>query len=136
MAVGSKHLQSQTYTAATGLSASTQQFTVVKLLPGDAVGPITADTDVPLGVLQNSPRAGESAVVAIAGFTKLRAGATDITGTPRLAYDAAGRAIAVVAGTSTGYYPIGRIILAVDNADNDGGLLSAVIDCFNPCRNF
>lgn len=74
--------------------------------------------------------------MTIAGFTKLRAGATDLTGSPRLGTDATGRAIAIVAGTSTGFYVVGRVVLALDNADNDGGLVSAVVDCFTPSRNF
>lgn len=140
MAVGSKHLQTQTYTAATSMSAASLQFCFVKEIGTAAdgtptVGPVTTNTDVPLGVLQNSPGAGEMAVVALAGFTKVRVGATDLTGLPRIASDATGRAIAIVAGTSTGFYAAGRIVLTLDAADNDGGLASATINLLNPVRN-
>jgi hypothetical protein len=141
MAVGSKHLQTQTYTAATSMSAASLQFCFVKEIGVAAdgvtptVGPVTANTDVPLGVLQNSPGSGEMAIVALAGFTKVRVGATDLTGLPRIASDATGRAIAIVAGTSPGFYAAGRIVLTLDAADNDGGLASATINLLNPVRN-
>lgn len=138
MAVGSKHQHNQTYFAGADLSAATAQFTFVRLSATlrDTVVAVTADTDIPIGVLQNSPRLDESAIVTISGFTKLRAGITDLAGVPRVATDATGRAIAIVAGVSTAYFAVGRIVLTLDNADNDGGLVSAVVDCYSPCRNF
>lgn len=133
MAVGSKNLHTKSFTAASAMSAASAQFCVVKLTTG-GVCPVTANTDVPLGVLQNSPGLGEPALVALSGETKIRVGGTDIARGDRVAADSTARAIAVVAGTSTGFYPIG-VILSIDAADNDGALASAVIDCRNPARN-
>lgn len=133
MAVGSKNLHTKSFTAASAMSAASAQFCIVKLVAG-GVCPVDANTDVPLGVLQNSPALGEPAVVALSGETKIRASGTDLTKGQRIAGDSTGRALAVVAGTSTGFYPVG-VVLSVDAADNDGGLVSAVIDCRNPARN-
>ena len=141
MAVGSKHLQTQTYTAATSMTAASYQFCAVKEigLAADGVtatvGPLTANTDVPLGILQNNPGSGEMAVVALAGWTKVRVGGTDLTGLARIGFDSTSRAIALVAGTSPGFYSAGRIYVTLDAADNDGGLASAAINLLNPVRN-
>ena len=133
MATGSKHLETQSFTCASSMSAASQQFCLVKLV-ATGVAPCNANTDIPVGVLQNSPAQGEAALVALAGFTKLRAGATDLVAAARIGTDTAGRAIAVVAGTSTGFYPAG-VVLSVDATVNGGGLVSAVVDCRNPSRN-
>jgi hypothetical protein len=133
MAVGSKLLHTKSFTAASAMSAASAQFCIVKLVAG-GVCPVDANTDVPVGVLQNSPALGEPALVALSGETKVRVNSTDITARTRIAADSTGRAIAVVAGTSTGFYPIG-VVLSVDAADNDGALVSAVIECRNPTRN-
>ena len=132
MATGSKHLQTQTFTAASSMSAASQQFILVKQV-ATGVCPVTANTDIPIGVLQNSPGQGEEAEVALAGFTKIRGGGNLAAG-DRIAADSTSRALAVVAGTSTGFYSVGRV-LAVDGATNVGGLSSAVVDCTNPSRN-
>jgi hypothetical protein len=133
MAVGSKNLHTKSFTAASAMSAASAQFCIVKLV-ATGVCPVDANTDIPLGVLQNSPGLGEPALIALSGETKVRAGGTDLARGDRIAGDSAGRAIAVVAGTSTGFFPVGRV-LSIDAADNDGGLVSAVIDCTNPHRN-
>lgn len=134
MAVGSKHLLNQSFTAASAMSAASAQFCFVKLV-ATGVCPVDANTDVPIGVLQNSPGLGENAIVALSGQTKLRVNATDIAAGARVGSDSTGRAIALVAGTSTGFYSAG-MVLFVDAADNDGALVSAVVDCTNPSRNF
>jgi hypothetical protein len=133
MATGNKHLECITLTAASSMSAASQQFCIVKQVSATECAPVSADTDVPLGVLQNSPGLGEPALVALAGFTQLRANA-DLSAGARVAGTTTARAIAVVAGTSTGFYAVGRV-LSVDAAVNAGGLVSAVIDCRNPARN-
>ena len=133
MAVGYKNLHTKSFTAASAMSAASAQFCVVKLV-ATGVAPCDSNTDVPLGVLQNSPALGEPALVALSGETKLRVGAADVARGARVASDSTGRAIAVVAGTSTGFYPIGTV-LSIDAADNDGALVSAVVDCTNTHRN-
>jgi hypothetical protein len=134
MATGSKHLQTETLTAASSMSASTQQFCVVKLVTGRKVVPVTAETDIPFGVLQNSPGQDELAIVAVAGQTKIRVGGTDVSDTDVLGVDATARARSLTAGTGTTLYVLGRV-LDTDASDNDGGLISALIDCRVPRRN-
>jgi hypothetical protein len=133
MAVGSKHLQCVTLSAASALSAASQQFTFVNQVAAGVV-PATAATDLPIGVVQNSPNRGEPALVAYKGITKLRVGGADVAVAARIGTDATGRAIALTAGTSTGYHVLGRI-LYIDASDNDGALVTAIVDCTAPPRN-
>lgn len=134
MATGSKNLITETLTAASSMSAASQQFCVVKLVAGRKVVPVTAETDIPFGVLQNQPSEGQPALVAVAGHTKIRVGAVDLADTAILGVDATARARALTAGTGTTIYVLGRV-LDIDAADNDGGLCSALIDCRAPSRN-
>ncbi len=133
MAVGAKYQENHIVTCASSLSAASQQFCIVKLV-ATGVCALAADTDVPFGVVQNSPGLGEPAIVCVSGFTKLAAGSVDLAKADRVAGNGSGRAIAVVAGTSVGYYPIG-VVHQIDNADNDGALVGAMIECKNPGRN-
>jgi hypothetical protein len=134
MATGSKNLVTQSLTAASNMSAATAQFSVVKLVAGRKVAPIDAETDVPFGVLLNSPNQGEPALVALSGQTKLRVGATSLGDTAVIGIDAAGRARALTAGTGTTLHVVGRV-LDIDAATNAGGLVSAMVDLVKPTRN-
>lgn len=134
MAVGSKHLECVTLSAASAMSAASAQFCFVKLTATGTVHPTTANTDQPLGVLQDSPGLGEMAKVAVKGITKLRVNGTDIAVGAKVGADSTGRAIALTAGTSPAFYVAGSV-LYVDATDNDGALVTALIDCYNPPRN-
>jgi hypothetical protein len=133
-----KPLLIQSFTAASDMTASTQQFTLVKF--ADSTGnvvPCTAVADLPIGVLQNLPRQGEQAEVCVLGITKIRVDATDITDVSAtsglLGVSASARATVLGApgvGAQTTAYCIGRVI-NVDAADNDGGLTTAAINCIN-----
>jgi len=114
---------------ASDMSAASQQFMFVKLdANGDAI-PCTAVGDKPIGVLQNSPTRGETAVVMIAGVSKLRAGATDLAVGALVSTDATSRAAAYAAGTTgTSSYIVGQV-LRIDAADNDAALVTAAISC-------
>jgi hypothetical protein len=133
MAVGSKNLFTHTFRSSVDLSAATNQFTLVKLVGGE-VAAIAAHTDLPIGVLQNNPKLGDMAVVAISGMTKLRVGAADIAAGDLVGSAVGGGALALTSGTSVGFYVCGRV-LEIDNADNDGALVSALIDASNPPKN-
>lgn len=133
MAVGSKDLHTHTFRAGADLSAAAAQFTLVKLAGGVIVA-IAAHTDLPIGVLQNRPRNGEAAIVAFRGVTKLRVGSADIATEAVVGSDVGGAAIALTSGTSVGFYVCGRV-LSIDNADNDGALVSALINVENPPKN-
>lgn len=134
MAVGSKNLELLTLTSATSFTAASQQFLFVGINSSNEVVPISADTQLPIGVLQNNPARGEAAKVAYCGLTKVRVGATDIAVNARIGIDANGRAIAITAGTSTGYFVLGRVVY-IDAADNDGALVAALIETSAPARN-
>jgi len=114
--------------AGADLSAATLQFSMVKLSAG-AVVPVAATTDVPYGVLLNSPKSGEVAEVALLGLTKIRVGATDIAAAAAIGYDAAGRAVTVASGSR-----IVGAIESISNADNDGALATASINFLSLSR--
>jgi hypothetical protein len=133
MAIGDKFLNTHSFNCASDMSASSVQYSFVKLVAG-GVGLCTAETDVPVGVLQNSPALGETAVVALAGITKLKNGAANLALGARVGTNASGRAIALTAGTSTGFYAVGQVI-DIDATANANGLVTAAVDCKNPGRN-
>lgn len=97
------------------------QFRFVKLDANGQVAKITANTDIPLGVLQDKPAAqGRAANVMLDGRSKIVGGANlakgDTVGT-----DATGRAIAKSSASSCG-------IIVTDNSVA-GGLCSMEFDC-------
>jgi len=61
------------YPAAEDLSSD--QYRIVVLASGSVRRP-DADSDIPLGVLQNAPLAGEAAVVRLIGTSKIQLGET------------------------------------------------------------
>lgn len=69
---------------------SSLKYTVVKLDTNGAVVTATASTDVAYGVLQNDPKAGQAARIAVGGVTKLRLGATIAAGA-LVAFDTTGK---------------------------------------------
>lgn len=104
----------------------TKQYTFVKL-SGATVVAVAAETDVPIGVLQNAPNTGETASVIVSGGTKLVSGANIGAGV-RVRSSAAGKAIATT-GSQAARFIVGRFIDA-PGADNVVG--SAVINCISP----
>jgi hypothetical protein len=65
--------------AGADLSAAGNQFKLVKLNTSSAVVVTAGATEVSIGVLQNKPKSGEEAVVALltgGGISKMRAGGT------------------------------------------------------------
>lgn len=133
-----KPLLIHSFTAASDMNSATQQYCLVKFAAGaDTVLPCTAVADLPIGVLQNLPRQGEQAEVLILGITKLRVGTTDISDVSAtsglVGTSTAGRAAILGApgvGAETTSYLLGRVI-NVDAADNDGALVTALINCIN-----
>ncbi len=133
MAIGDKFLATHTFNCASDMSASSVQYSFVKLV-ASGVSLCVAETDVPVGVLQNSPGLGEAAVVAVSGITKLKAGAANLAVGARVGTANTGRAIALVAGTSTGFYVAGQVI-DIDATANANGVVTAAVNCANPARN-
>lgn len=136
-----KALLIQSFTAASDMTAASCQYTFVKFAASaETVLPCTAVADIPIGVLQNTPAQGKQAEVAIFGITKLRVGTTDIalvsTTSGTVGVDTTARAAILGApgvGAQTTSYVLGRII-SVDATDNDGGLITAAINCINLTR--
>lgn len=139
-----KPLVIQSFTAASDMTSASQQYCFVKLTgTAETVVPCAATADLAIGVLQNLPKQGQQAEVAVLGITKVRVGGTDITnvsGTSGLlSIDTAGRAIAApFAAASSGLWIVGRALtasaVADGSGDNDGALLTAFINLINPVR--
>lgn len=93
--------------AAADLSA--KQFHFVKLASATTVAVCSAITDKPIGVLQNSPTAGQSAEICIFGITKVVADGVLAAGN-LIGTSADSQADAIVAGTDTTVYVLGQAI--------------------------
>jgi len=117
-------------TLVAGADLSAKQYTFVKVnSAGEAIAAAAA-TDIPVGVLQNAPIAGQEAEVLIVGGTKLVAGAAIAEGA-QLGTTSAGKAAALVAGTDTTKYVVGTLLT---ESAADGNIVTAVINCANPHR--
>lgn len=100
---------------------STKQYHFVELTASDTVNACNGTTDKAIGILQNKPTAaGQPAVVAIAGVSKLVAGGALATAGSYLATKADGRA---QAAASTQYARAQQIT----TAGADGDVLEALL---------
>jgi hypothetical protein len=117
-------------TLVAGGDLSTKQYTFVKLDSAGAVVAASGATDIPVGVLQNAPIAGQEAEVLIVGGTKIVAGAAIGEGA-LIGTSAAGKAVALVAGTDTTKYVVGTLLT---ESAADGNIVTAVVNCATPGR--
>jgi len=114
-----------------GADLSAKQYHFVKLDANGRVIAITADTDRPIGILQNKPTAlGQAAELMADGISRLIGGGNVAKG-DMLGTTAAGRAAAIVAGTDTTKYSMGTVL---DDSDADGDECSVLFDCKNVGR--
>lgn len=113
-----------------GADLSAKQYYFVKLNASAQVILCAAATDIPFGVLQNSPTSGQPAEVVVVGGTKVVCGAAIATAAV-IGTDSAGKADAKTAGTDTTEYAVGLLILA---SAADGDVATAVINCASPNR--
>lgn len=94
-----------------GADLSAKQFHFVKLASATTVDVCSAITDVPIGVLQNTPTSGQAAEVCIFGITKVVAdgnlSAGNIIGT-----SSDSQADAITRGTDTTVTIVGQAIEA------------------------
>lgn len=128
-------IQTLSFTAASDMSAASCQFAFVEQASNGDVHLCNAASDIPLGVLQNRPQRGEVANVMVTGVSKVRVGATDITAPALIGTDATSRAVVYVAGgTGTASFIVGRVIALDSTTDNDGKLVTALINCANPAH--
>lgn len=117
-----------TLVAAADLSAL--QYTFVKLDSAGKAAAASAATDIPCGVLQNAPTAGQEAEVLIVGGTKITAGAAIAEGA-QIGTSSTGKAVALVAGTDTTKFVVGTLIT---ESGASGDVVTAVVNCANPHR--
>jgi hypothetical protein len=117
-------------TLVAGADLSTKQYTFVKLDSSGQAVAASGATDIPIGVLQNAPTSGQEAEVLIVGGTKIVAGAAIGEGA-LVGTSAAGKAVALVAGTDTTKYVVGTLLT---ESAADGNIVTAVINCANPGR--
>jgi hypothetical protein len=117
-----------TLPAAADLSA--KQYYFVKVNTSGQAALCAAATDRPIGVLQNTPTAGQAAEVLVVGGTKIVASASIDEGS-LIGTASTGKADAKTPGTDTTEYGVGQVILA---AGADGEVLTAVINCASPAR--
>lgn len=114
--------------AAADLSAL--QFQYVKQDAAGLIAAITADTDVPFGVLQNDPKAGQEAKVMRLGVSKLK-GSAALARNAQVGPAADGRAVTRTVGTDVTKY-VGGMIIEPTGAANE--LATASVDCMAPHR--
>lgn len=112
-----------------GADLSAAQYKFVKISSGKAVL-CSGATDIPIGVLQNSPTSGQEASITVAGGTKLVAGAAIAAGVV-IGTSSTGKADAKVVVTDNTEYAVGVVILA---SAADADILTAVINCASPNR--
>lgn len=109
-------------------SLATKQYFFVKLT-SNGIELCSGATDIPFGVLQNAPAAGEAAEVMRLGVSKVVSGGTIAIGA-LIGTDSAGKADSKTAGTDTTNYTAG----VADAAAADGDIFTAGINCLSPGR--
>lgn len=128
-----KHFEQRVYcdgTRVAGADLSANQYKFVKLNANGQAVVIAADTDVPYGVQQNTPKANEAVDI-------LRLGASRLVGAAALAVGAFvgpspnGRAAVRTLGTDITKFVAGTVIEASGAAD---GIITASINCLAPAR--
>lgn len=119
---------------------SAKQFYAVKLAAlaaaysdglEDQVDIVADDTDIPIGILQNKPKAGMEAEICVIGLTKF-SGAGDLSGsfpaTPMILQVADNGELEALEN-ETGVYAIGQMLVAPTAAHAIG---TAVVNFANP----
>ena len=104
MAYESPGIDLGTLTAAADLSSS--QYYFVKLASATTVNVCTAITDLPIGILQNTPTSGQAAEVRIFGVSKASADGT-ITAGRWISTSADSQAAGITPGSDTTQYVMG-----------------------------
>lgn len=124
-----KPVMSITLEAGEDLSAKQYYFVEINTSTGKAEV-CDAATDLPIGVLQNSPASGELAEILVLGISKVSADA-DLGIGDLIGPSADGQADAKVVSTDSTEYVVGRCISDPSGA---GSLATCLINCLNPHR--
>jgi hypothetical protein len=117
-----------TLEAAADLSAL--QFYFVKIDSNGKAAAVAAITDVPIGVLQNKPTAGQAATITVVGVSKVSSDAALNEG-DLIGPSADGQADARTIGTDTTHYVAGQMLTATGAA---GVIGTALVNCASPAR--
>ena len=118
-----------TFTAGADLSSAQFKFVKIDNATGDVVA-VSGATDRPVGVLQNSPTAGQAAEVTIVGGTKIQAGGTASAGEPLFSNASAVAVTLAFGGTGSAAYVVGSFV----EPAAAGAITTAVINCANAGR--
>ena len=121
MAYEAAQIKVGTFTASADLSA--KQYHFVKMSGNNTVTVCAAITDIPIGVLQNTPESGYPAEVCLFGISKVVADGTLAAGNV-IGTSADGQADAIAAGTDTTVYTMGIAL----NAASAGETVEAFIN--------
>jgi len=116
--------------AIAGADLSAKQFYFVKLSADNTVVVCAAATDKPIGVLQNTPVAGDAAEICVIGETKV-SGDGDLDFGMLIGTSGDGQADAKTPGTDTTEYIVGQVKIGNTAA---GGLVTAFVNCASPSR--
>ena len=111
-----------------GENMTAMQHTLVMISADMTVIQTNAATDIPCGILQNTPNVGEAASVMVAGISKLISGAGGLTAGSLVGPAADGKGIiADPDGAAEAYY-FGQVLIAC--AENEKA--SVLINCAVP----
>jgi uncharacterized protein YaaQ len=112
-----------------GADLSTHQYKFVKLSATGVILP-AANTDVVIGVLQNSPRLGEVAEIAVSGVSKVKMADAVAVG-KLVGITAAGLGTDLTSGTDATRFVVGQTVTA---STANGDIVTVAVNCANPTR--
>lgn len=116
--------------AVAGADLSAAQYKFVKLNADNQVILCAAATDIPVGVLQNTPASGDAAEICVIGETKVDSDAA-LTAGWLIGTSADGQADRKIPGTDTTEYVAGQVKIGSGAA---GGKATAFVNCASPSR--
>ena len=110
-------------TLTAGADLSGKQYHFVSLASATTVNVCTAITNSPIGILQNDPTSGQSAVVRISGVSKVVADGTLAAGN-FIGTSADAQADAIGSGTDTTVYMMGQCVEAASAGETTTMILN------------
>lgn len=115
-------------TASADLSA--KQFYFVKISGANTVDVCSGATDIPCGILQNTPTSGQAANVVFSGVSKVSSNEALTVGW-LIGTSADGQADRKIPGTDTTEFYVGQVLTATTAA---AGIASVLINCATPTK--
>lgn len=109
---------------------SAKQYYFVEIVTGYKADVCNAATDRPIGILQNKPKAGETAEIMVSGVSKVSADGVVALG-DQIGTSADGQADVKTAGTDTTEYVVG---VALEAAAAAAEIIAVLINCATPHR--